>query len=145
MKIIQVKKSSSEVRIAVEKFTRQLIEDNSFVLSEAYFQELLDSESSYLFLLLDEQDIAGMLTVGIYKSPTGSKAWIEDVVVDANYQGQGLGRMIVQHAIDFVKTEGVESLMLTSNPTRVAANKLYQSIGFEQKVTNVYRMEFLKS
>lgn len=81
-----------------------------------------------------------MLTVGIYHSPTGGKAWIEDVVIDEAYRGKGLSKMLVRHAIDFVKSQGISALMLTSNPKRTAANKLYQTMGFEQKETNVYRM-----
>lgn len=92
-----------------------------------------------VFLLAD-QEIAGMLTVGIYHSPTGGKAWIEDVVVDEKYRGQGLSKQLVTHAVRFVKEQGIPLIMLTSNPTRIAANKLYQKLGFEQKQTNVYRM-----
>mgnify|MGYP000013549106 FL=1 len=81
-----------------------------------------------------------MLTVGIYHSPTGGKAWIEDVVVDEKYRGQGLSKQQVTHAVRSVKEQGIPLIMLTSNPTRIAANKLYQKLGFEQKQTNVYRM-----
>ena len=83
-----------------------------------------------------------MLTVGIYYSPTGGKAWIEDVVVDESFRGQGLSKLLVAHAVEFVKAKQVPSLMLTSNPKRIAANKLYQAMGFERKETNVYRMKF---
>ena len=84
--------------------------------------------------------IAGMLTIGTYLSPTGSKAWIEDVVVDEEYRGYGFGRMLVAHAIDYCRSQGIETMYLTSNPKRVAANGLYQSIGFERKETNMYKM-----
>ena len=96
--------------------------------------------NTHLFFLLADQEIAGMLTVGIYHSPTGGKAWIEDVVVDEKYRGQGLSKQLVTHAVRFVKEQGIPLIMLTSNPTRIAANKLYQKLGFEQKQTNVYRM-----
>lgn len=96
--------------------------------------------SSQTARLLADQEIAGMLTVGIYHSPTGGKAWIEDVVVDEKYRGQGLSKQLVTHAVRFVKEQGIPLIMLTSNPTRIAANKLYQKLGFEQKQTNVYRM-----
>ena len=86
------------------------------------------------------EQIACMLTVGIYYSPTAGKAWIEDVVVDENFRGQGLSKLLVLHAIEFVKSQHIPLLMLTSNPSRIAANKLYQSMGFERKETNVYRM-----
>ncbi len=84
--------------------------------------------------------MAGMLTVGIYVSPTGSKAWIEDVVIDEALRGYGLGRVLVEHAIDFCKREGIDTVYLTSNPKRIAANGLYQSVGFERKETNMYKM-----
>ena len=74
--------------------------------------------------------------------PTGGKAWIEDVVVDETFRGQGLSKLLVAHAIEFTKSKGIPSLMLTSNPKRIAANKLYQAMGFERKETNVYRMKF---
>lgn len=64
----------------------------------------------------------------------------EDVVVDEKYRGQGLSKQLVTHAVRFVKEQGIPLIMLTSNPTRIAANKLYQKLGFEQKQTNVYRM-----
>ena len=81
-----------------------------------------------------------MLTVGNYFSPTGRKAWIEDVVVDSSMRGKGYGAMLVNHAIDYVRTLTPCTLMLTSNPSRIAANELYRTRGFEPKHTNVYKM-----
>ncbi len=110
------------------------------VMSEAQLRAVIDSPVSHLFLLCDEEQIVGMITVGIYCSPTGSKAWIEDVVVDRRFRGRGYGRLLVERAIDFARTQGVELLMLTSNPARTAANTLYQAIGFERKETNCYKL-----
>ena len=111
-------------------------------LTEEMFRQLLASGNSHLFFLMKDEQIAGMLTVGIYHSPTGGKAWIEDVVVDESFRGQGLSKLLVAHAIEFTKSQGIPSLMLTSNPKRIAANRLYQAMGFGRKETNVYRMKF---
>lgn len=108
------------------------------------YRELLDSPCSHLFLLQAGDDVVGMLTVGVYHSPTGSKAWIEDVTVDEVFRGRGFGRMLVSHAMDFCREQGVNVLMLTSNPRRVAANALYQAMGFDRKETNMYRLELKK-
>ena len=113
----------------------------SISFTEEDYRRQLASPHSPLFLLLEDDNVIGMLTVGTYLSPTGSKAWIEDVVVDDAYRGQGLGRMLVEHAIAYCKEQGIDTLMLTSNPKRIAANALYQSLGFECKDTNVYRMK----
>ena len=139
--IIEIKTYSPEYLEAMQRFLDQLT-TSPIVLTESMFQELLKSENSHLFFIMKDEQIAGMLTVGIYHSPTGGKAWIEDVVVDETFRGQGLSKLLVAHAIEFVKAQQIPSLMLTSNPKRIAANKLYQAMGFERKETNVYRMKF---
>ena len=139
--IIEIKTYSPEYHEAMQRFLNQLT-TSPMVLTESMFHQLLSSENSHLFFIMKDEQIAGMLTVGIYYSPTGGKAWIEDVVVDETFRGQGISKLLVAHAIDFVKSQQIPLLMLTSNPKRIAANKLYQAMGFERKETNVYRMKF---
>ena len=138
--IIEIKTYSPEYHEAMQRFLNQLT-TSPMVLTESMFHQLLASENSHLFFIIKDEQIAGMLTVGIYYSPTGGKAWIEDVVVDETFRGQGLSKQLVAHAIEFVKSQQIPLLMLTSNPKRIAANKLYQAMGFERKETNVYRMK----
>lgn len=139
--IIEITTYSPEYHEAMQRFLDQLT-TNPMTLTEEMFRRLLVSENSHLFFLMKDEQIAGMLTVGIYHSPTGGKAWIEDVVVDETFRGQGLSKLLVAHAIEFTQSQGIPSLMLTSNPKRIAANKLYQAMGFGRKETNVYRMKF---
>ncbi|MBR4045036.1 MAG: GNAT family N-acetyltransferase [Bacteroidaceae bacterium] len=139
--IIEIQSYSTEYHEAMQRFLDQLT-TNPMTLTEEMFRQLLASPNSHLFFLMKDEQTAGMLTVGIYHSPTGGKAWIEDVVVDEAFRGQGLSKLLVAHAIEFTKSQGIPSLMLTSNPKRIAANKLYQAMGFERKETNVYRMKF---
>ena len=139
--IIEIQSYSPEYHEAMQRFLDQLT-TNPMTLTEEMFRQLLASPNSHLFFLMKDEQTAGMLTVGIYHSPTGGTAWIEDVVVDEAFRGQGLSKLLVAHAIEFTKSQGIPSLMLTSNPKRIAANKLYQAMGFERKETNVYRMKF---
>ena len=139
--IIEIQSYSPEYHEAMQRFLDQLT-TNPMTLTEEMFRQLLASPNSHLFFLMKDEQTAGMLTVGIYHSPTGGKAWIEDVVVDETFRGQGLSKLLITHAIEFTKSQGIPSLMLTSNPKRIAANKLYQAMGFGRKETNVYRMKF---
>ena len=139
--IIEVNTYSLEYQEAMQRFLDQLT-SHPMTLTEPMFRQLLESANSHLFFLMKDEQIAGMLTVGIYHSPTGGKAWIEDVVVDETFRGEGLSKLLVSHAIEFTKSQQIPLLMLTSNPKRMAANKLYQAMGFERKETNVYRMKF---
>ena len=63
------------------------------------------------------------------------------MVVDDACRGRGYGRALVAHAIEEAKRAGVKQLMLTSNSLRIAANQLYQAMGFERKETNCYKMD----
>ena len=139
--IIEISTYPPEYHEAMQRFLDQLTPEH-MTLTEEMVKQLIASENSHLFFLMQDEQVAGMLTVGIYYSPTGGKAWIEDVVVDEAFRGQGLSKLLVAHAIQFVESKQIPLLMLTSNPTRVAANKLYQAMGFGRKETNVYRMTF---
>ena len=125
----------------VNFLVNQLV-SSPIVFTEPALKQMLSSASSQLFLIYVDGQAAGMLTLGHYTSPTGVKYWVEDVVVDLAFRGRSLGRQLIDFAIDYVKHQGKATLMLTSKPARVAANKLYQSVGFQSKQTNVYKMEF---
>ena len=85
--------------------------------------------------------IVGMVSVCIYTIPTGRRAWIEDVVVDARWRGRGIATRLVESAIDQARRVSPCTVMLTSRPSRVAANHLYQSEGYQRRETNVYKLE----
>ena len=119
----------------------QQLTSREIAFSEESLRQIISDKASRLFLLYSDNTVAGMLTLGIYSAPTGRKAWVEDVVVDSQYRGRGLGRQLVQYAISCVRTLSPVTLMLTSNPQRTEANALYRREGFEQRCTNVYKMD----
>ncbi|MBO7330865.1 MAG: GNAT family N-acetyltransferase [Alistipes sp.] len=139
IKIERITSADGSTAEAISLLLKQL-SSQEFSFSERELAALINDSSSSLFLLYAEGKIAGMLTLGTYLSPTGRKAWIEDVVVDSAYRGKGYGKMLVEHAIEYARTLSPCTLMLTSNPARIAANELYRASGFEQKITNVYKM-----
>lgn len=82
--------------------------------------------------------IAGMLTISFYRVPTGLRSIVEDVAVDPGFRRLGVARALMQTAIEFAREVGANGVALTSNPNRVAANQLYQSMGFKLRETNSY-------
>lgn len=85
-----------------------------------------------------EMLVVGMATLCMMYTPTGIKAYVEDVVVDELHRGKGLGRRLIRAAKDLAAEHRAITLHLTSRPERVAANALYVSEGFERRETNVY-------
>jgi len=139
MKIREVKRYNKRVLIAVQRLLPQLDPDIEAITKEK-LKALIRSNNSHLFLAVtDEKEIAGMLTASVYIIPTGIKFWIEDVVVDEAFRGKGIGKDLMLQAMEFAKSTGAKSVDLTSRPARVAANKLYQELGYELRETNVYR------
>jgi len=109
--------------------------------TRAELTELVGSASSDLFVARVDGAIVGVLTLSTYPTLTGTKAWIDDVIVSEAARGHGVGEALNRAAIDAARTRGIESIDLTSRPSREAANRLYQRIGFEQRTTNVYRFK----
>jgi GNAT superfamily N-acetyltransferase len=118
-------------------------------LGHARLAELLAGDSFWLFVTEDgDGQLTGMLTLTRCHTLSRSKFWIEDVIVDPAYRGQGVGRALVHAAVEYVRTavksttgcERRPSLYLTSNPKRTAARALYRSEGFEEYETGVFRI-----
>jgi ribosomal protein S18 acetylase RimI-like enzyme len=82
-----------------------------------------------------------MLTLVVFRIPTGLRAWIEDVVVDEGARGRGVGAALNQAAIRLAGEHGARTVDLTSRPSREVANRLYSRLGFVPRETNVYRFE----
>ena len=104
---------------------------------------VLKDSNCHLYVILDNERIVGCATLCVFHSPTGTKASIEDVVVSSAYRGQHLGKQLMEYVLEQAKAYAPIELHLTSNPKRVAANKLYQSIGFQKKETNCYQMSIV--
>lgn len=105
----------------------------------AQLQAIVSSPSCVLFVARVDGRIAGSLTLATFPIPTGVRAWIEDVVVDGAARGHGVGEALNAAAIEEARRRGAITVELTSRPSREAANRLYQRIGFEKRETNVYR------
>jgi len=95
-----------------------------------------------IFVICRKSRIVASASAGFFSTPTGSHCRIEDVVVDVRSRGKGLGRCIMADVLAALKEMGVASVELTSRPSRVAANALYQALGFTRRETNVYEYRF---
>jgi ribosomal protein S18 acetylase RimI-like enzyme len=102
-------------------------------------QAIVDSDACHLLVAFVDGSILGSMTLVVFPIPTGVRAWIEDVVVDGDARGKGVGQVLNQAAIDLARSLGARTVDLTSRPSREAANRLYQRLGFVARDTNVYR------
>ena len=141
VQIIEAVEVTPELVAAFERLIPQLSSSNP-APTETELAAICESEASVLLIAVDrdaEDRILGSLTLAWFRIPTGVRAWIEDVVVDEAARGHGVGELLNRGALDRARELGAKTVDLTSRPSREAANRLYQRIGFVARDTNVYR------
>jgi len=132
--------ADSELLAALERLVPQL--SRSAPPPSAYELEVIvESPATILFVARDaDGQILGSLTLAVFRTPTGVRAWIEDVVVDAAARGAGIGTALVREAVAAAGRAEARTVELTSRPERSEANALYERLGFERRHTNVFRL-----
>ena len=141
IEITEATEVTPELVEAFERLIPQLSKSNPPPTADE-LAAIVTSRASVLLLATDpDRDgaIVGSLTLVLFRIPTGVRAWIEDVVVDESARGRGVGDALNRFALDRARQAGAKTVDLTSRPSREAANRLYQRIGFEPRETNVYR------
>ncbi|MEY3925061.1 MAG: hypothetical protein RIQ63_412, partial [Actinomycetota bacterium] len=107
--------------------------------THAELAAIIANDSCDVLVARDGDAIVGSLTLVVFSIPTGIRAWIEDVVVDESSRGKGVGEALNTFALKRARERGAKTVDLTSRPSREAANRLYQRLGFVARDTNVYR------
>ena len=130
----------NDLVVAFQRLIPQLSKSNPSPTKEQ-LESIVASDSSHVLLATVDGVIVGSLTLVIFHIPTGIRAWIEDVVVDADARGKGVGEALNKFALAEAKRQGATTVDLTSRPSREAANRLYQRLGFKARETNVYRYD----
>lgn len=108
-------------------------------LSRPIIDAMLAHPTTTLFVARIDGRVAGMLTLSAFPTPTGIRAWVEDVVTSEAARGKGIGAMLIDAALAQARGTGARTVDLTSRPSRESANRLYQRLGFEARDSTVYR------
>ncbi len=105
-------------------------------------ERMLAADGTFLFVARNPArggEIVGTLTLVVFRVPSGARAWIEDVVVDAGVRGRGVGEALSRAALEQAAIMEAPAVDLTSRPARVEANRLYGRLGFVRRETNLLR------
>lgn len=141
IEVFIAKNATEELVAAFARLIPQLSRSAAPLDSHA-LAEIIASPCNTILMARDTSDrgrIVGALTLVIFRIPTAIRAWIEDVVVDADARGQGIGEILTREAVRLAEAHGAQTIDLTSRPSREAARRLYEKVGFRARDTNVYR------
>ncbi|MCC7008504.1 MAG: GNAT family N-acetyltransferase [Acidobacteria bacterium] len=146
MRISLVTMVSAELIDAMQRLIPQL-GSSAPPPDSAGLAAVVGSPSTMLLVARDDAAggvIVGSLTLAVFRLPTGIRAWIEDVVVDGEARGRGVGEALCREALQIAESRGARTVELTSRPSRESANRLYRRLGFHTRETNVYRYTFVE-
>lgn len=141
MQIEVVHITDDELYEAFQRLVPQLTNNNPPPTREDLIALIQEPGTTLLLARSANGHIIGALSLIVYRVPTGIRSIIEDVVVDISARGKGAGEALMLYAIDLARQKGARNISLTSNPARVAANKLYLKMGFVKRETNAYQMK----
>ena len=138
LSVIECTTVDDELLAAMQRLVPQL-SSSSPPPDRTRLTEIVESPACHLLLARDGA-VLGSMTLVVFPIPTGIRAWIEDVVVDSDARGRGVGEALNRRAIEIALERGARTVDLTSRPKREAANRLYKRLGFVERDTNVYRL-----
>ena len=136
-----VREANDEVAQAMRRLMPQL-SASAAPPDRAAVQRIVGSDATTLLAATLDGKIVGFLALAMFPIPTGFRAWIEDVIVDEAARGQGIGEALTRKALDLAEAAGARTVDLTSRPSREAAGRLYERVGFAERSTRIYRYTF---
>ena len=98
---------------------------------EIYIQKLNDVNSYYIVAVIDQKIVGVLISelqVQIHRSK--KRGYIEDLIVDENYRNQGIGKSLLENAINYAKDNDCEVVDLSSYITNDNAHRFYEKNGF---------------
>ncbi|MCM4167971.1 Mycothiol acetyltransferase [Arenibacter antarcticus] len=129
----------SDVSDSVTKQVKELFAQLNGSIEQVNLAEVFKPENAITFAYCMEKDkLVGMALMCAYTVVSGYKGWVEDVVVDKAYRGQGIGRKLMEKLVDEGKRKGLSEILLFSADKRIEAIGLYKSLGFQQKESRIY-------
>lgn len=83
--------------------------------------------------------VVGMVTLCVFWTLTGPKAYLDHLVVVSDWRRRGIGRALMRHAIEQARAAGASRIDLTANETKEAGHALYKSLGFQKRDASSFR------
>jgi ribosomal protein S18 acetylase RimI-like enzyme len=102
---------------------------------------VVSSEDAPAYVAESDGRLVGMVTLCVFKTLTGPKAYLDHLVVAPERRRRGIGKALVQHAIEQAAAAGASRIDLTANDEKAAGRALYRSLGFQRRDTGSFRLD----
>ena len=117
-----------------------LFEQLNASITQLDAQEVTATDETIFITCWHKDEIVGMALMATYKVISGHKGMIEDVVVNQEFRGKGIGKKLIQALLEEARRLKLSEVLLFSGHHRKAAISLYTSLGFILKDSGLYRL-----
>lgn len=141
MHVEAVTEATPELQVALARLLSQL-NPNLPVPDLERLRRLVADPAVTLLIAREGREVVGTTTVIVYTTPFWIKARLDEVVVDAQARGRGVGEALVKASLEVGRRAGAQVAELQSGkgPARAAAHRLYERMGFRIRDTDVFRI-----
>lgn len=116
------------VKLKVKTLQNDFVATNSFSIAQSKFYSGWKPTAIYD---RDKDEMVGFLMYG-EDDESDRSMWLIRLMIDEKHQGKGFGREATIKFIEQIKnSNGHEHIFVSFNPSNTAAQKLYETIGFE--------------
>lgn len=103
--------------------------------SEIGFENYLNRNPTTCFVAAEDTVVVGTVLCG----HDGRRGYIYHMAVAAEYQGQGVGHRLLQHAMQALKAEGIHKTALVVLDSNAQGNTWWEKQGFAAREDLIYR------
>lgn len=118
---------------AAERLTSQLGSSNQVMISKEYLESITDNPDNYWLMARRESDarFIGMASLFIMRLPTNVRSFLENVVVDEDSRGQGIGLALSRRAFEIADSQDVNTLRAQAGTQNEISRSMLQKAGFK--------------
>lgn len=99
------------------------------------YKASLNDDNFYEIVAVEDNKVVGVLIARIINRLAKRKnvLFIDDLIVNEKYRNTGIGKLLMQNAMDYALSIDCESLELTSLISNINAHRFYENNGFEKR------------
>ncbi len=129
---------NEQIQSQINELYKQL---NATIEQRPLHQILQEDNHVVVVICKEDRNIIGIALLAMYKVISGYRGMVEDVVVDTEQRGKGIGRKLMEKLLEEAKNRDLDEILLFTGHHRTPALKLYKSLGFTLRESGLYNLK----
>jgi len=99
-----------------------------YIFEEKDYSAYISNPDKIVYFAYADVDLAGQITISKHWN---AYAWIDDFAVDTRFRRRGVGRALMQKAVDWAREKNLPGIMLETQDVNIPACRFYENFGFK--------------